>query len=58
MSTLGDKEFIYWLIDEIWNDELWEYNKDAFPEIACRKLVKAGYLRLNQNREYEIIEKL
>lgn len=41
----GGSEFISWLLDEIWDDELWELNYRAFPELLCRKLVKCGYLK-------------
>ena len=41
----GGSEFISWLLDEIWDEEMWELNYRAFPELLCRKLVKAGYLR-------------
>ena len=34
-------EFAEWVADEIF-DDYWEYNKDAFAEIACRKLCKLG----------------
>ena len=33
--------FAEWVADEIF-DDYWEYNKDAFAEIACRKLCKLG----------------
>ena len=39
------KEFISWLLDEIWDEKMWELNYQAFPEILCRKLVKMGYVK-------------
>ena len=44
-SAQGDAEFINWLLDEIWDEEMWELNYRAFPELLCRRLVKAGWLR-------------
>ena len=44
-SAHGDAEFISWLLDEIWDDEMWELNYRAFPELLCRRLVKAGWLK-------------
>lgn len=35
------KAFAEWVATEIF-DDMWEYNKDAFAEIACRKLSKLG----------------
>ena len=46
------KEFISWLLDEIWDEEMWELNHQAFPEILCRKLAKMGYVR-EVGGEYE-----
>ena len=34
---------------------MWEYNKDAFPEIACRKLAKLGIVRAKSD-EWELVE--
>ena len=39
-------QFVQWVASEIF-DECWEYNKDAFAEIACRKLEKLGIVRAN-----------
>lgn len=44
-STQGDAEFISWLLDEIWDEEMWELNCRAFPEVLCRRLVRLGYLK-------------
>ena len=44
-SAHGDAEFIKWLLDEIWDDELWELNYRAFPELLCRRLVRDGWLK-------------
>ena len=35
------EQFAKWVAREIF-DDMWEYNKDAFAEIACRKLAKMG----------------
>ena len=45
---MTDKDFIKWVIDEIWDEELWELNHSSFVEIACRKLVKLGYLGFDE----------
>lgn len=47
-SIRAEKEieaFIEWLLEEIWDDDLWELNCYSFPEALCRKLVKLGYLK-------------
>lgn len=38
------EQFAKWVAEEIF-DENWEYNKDAFAELACRKLAKLGIVR-------------
>ena len=54
---MTDKDFIKWVIDEIWDEELWELNHSSFAEIACRKLVKLGYLGFDEtSNSYYIIE--
>lgn len=50
-----DSSFITWLLDEIWDEEMWELNSGAFPEIVCRKLVKLGFVR-ERNGEYERLD--
>jgi hypothetical protein len=40
------QNFAEWVASEIF-DENWEYNKDAFEEIACRKLSKLGIVKAN-----------
>ena len=47
-------KFAKWVASEIF-DEYWEYNKDAFAEIACRKLAKLGIVRENGNK-WELVE--
>ena len=47
-------QFEKWVATEIF-DEKWEYNKDAFAEIACRKLAKLGIVRA-QGDEWELVE--
>lgn len=37
-------QFAEWVATEIF-DDMWEYNKDAFAEIACRKLAKLGIVK-------------
>ena len=46
--------FAKWVATEIFND-MWEYNKDAFAEIACRKLEKLGIVRAKGD-EWELVE--
>lgn len=40
-SKTDYKSFCEWVAGEIFT-ESWEYNKDSFAEIACRKLEKLG----------------
>ena len=47
-------DFARWVAEEIF-DENWEYNKDAFGELACRKLAKLGIVREKGN-EWELVE--
>lgn len=47
-------QFAKWVAREIFDDE-WEYNKDAFAELACRKLAKLGIVRANGD-EWELVE--
>ena len=47
-------QFAKWVAEEIF-DENWEYNKDAFAEIACRKLEKLGIVRAKGD-EWELIK--
>ena len=48
------KDFAVWVAKEIFDDE-WEYNKDAFAEIACRKLNKLGIVKANGDK-WELVE--
>ena len=48
------EQFAKWVATEIF-DELWEYNKDSFAEIACRKLAKLGIVRAKGD-EWELVE--
>lgn len=50
------QEFIFakWVAEEIF-DENWEYNKDAFEELACRKLAKLGIVRAKGD-EWELVK--
>lgn len=47
-------QFAEWVAREIF-DDMWEYNKDAFAEIACRKLAKLGIVRAKGD-EWELVE--
>lgn len=51
-SKMG--QFANWVAEEIF-DENWEYNKDAFAELACRKLAKLGIVR-TKGDEWELVE--
>jgi hypothetical protein len=46
---------ITWLLDEIWDEEMWELNWQAFPELLCRKLEKLGYVKRTGD-EYERLD--
>ena len=48
------EQFVKWVATEIF-DDMWEYNKDAFAEIACRKLAKLGIVRAKGD-EWEMVE--
>jgi agmatine/peptidylarginine deiminase len=48
------EQFAKWVATEIF-DDMWEYNKDAFAEIACRKLAKLGIVRAKGD-EWELVE--
>lgn len=48
------EQFAEWVATEIF-DEYWEYNKDAFEELACRKLAKLGIVRAIGD-EWELVE--
>lgn len=48
------EQFAKWVATEIFDDN-WEYNKDAFAEIACRKLEKLGIVRANGD-VWELVE--
>lgn len=47
-------QFAKWVATEIF-DDMWEYNKDAFAEIACRKLAKLGIVR-EKGDEWELVD--
>ena len=48
------EQFAKWVATEIF-DDMWEYNYEAFTEIACRKLAKLGIVRENGN-QWELVE--
>lgn len=55
LKRVGNLEkFVEWVAREIFDDN-WEYNKDAFAEIACRKLAKLGIVRAKGD-EWELVE--
>ena len=47
-------QFAKWVTTEIF-EEKWEYNKDTFAEIACRKLIKLGIVKATGD-EWELVE--
>lgn len=47
-------QFAKWVATEIF-DEMFEYNQDAFAELACRKLAKLGIVR-EKDDGWEFIE--
>ena len=47
-------DFARWVAEEIFDDN-WEYNKDGFAELACRKLAKLGIVRAKGD-EWELVE--
>ena len=49
------EQFAKWVAEEIF-DDMWEYNKDSFAEIACRKLAKLGIVRAKGD-EWELVER-
>lgn len=53
---MTEKDFIEWVIDEIMDEEFWELNHGSFTELACRKLVKLGYLT-KKDGHYVSVEK-
>ncbi len=48
------EQFAKWVAREIF-DEMWEYNKDAFAELACRKLAKLGIVKAKGD-EWELVK--
>ena len=44
------EQFAKWVATEIF-DDMWEYNKDAFAEIACRKLAKLGIVKAESEKK-------
>ena len=44
VSRVDCTDFLYWLIDEVVDEENWELNAVADGEIICRKLKKLGLL--------------
>lgn len=48
------EQFAKWVASEIFDDN-WEYNKDAFAELACRKLEKLGIV-IAKGDEWVLVE--
>lgn len=48
------EQFAKWVASEIFSD-MWEYNMDAFAELACRKLAELGIVRAKGD-EWELID--
>ena len=48
------RQFAKWVAEEIF-DDYWEWNEDAFAELACRKLAKLGIVRAKGD-EWELID--
>lgn len=44
------ERFVKWVIDEIFSEN-WEDNRIAFDELACRKLVKMGYVAVDEEND-------
>lgn len=44
-QELKTEQFAKWVATEIF-DDMWEYNYEAFAEIACRKLAKLGIVTI------------
>ena len=53
-QELKMEQFAKWVATEIF-DDMWEYNKDSFAKIACRKLAKLGIVRAKGD-EWELVE--
>lgn len=48
------EQFAKWVAKEIFDDN-WEYNKESFAELACRKLVKLGMV-IRMGDEWELVD--
>ena len=44
------ERFVKWVMDEIFSEN-WEDNRIAFDELACRKLVKIGYVAVDEEND-------
>jgi hypothetical protein len=44
------ERFAKWVMDEIFSEN-WEDNRIAFDELACRKLVKMGYVAVDEEND-------
>ena len=54
-KAIKSLEFAEWVAEEIFSDD-WEYNKDSFEEVACRKLEKLGIVRKTET-DWELADK-
>jgi hypothetical protein len=48
------EQFAKWVAKEIFDDN-WEYNKESFVELACRKLAKLGMV-IRMDDEWELVK--
>ena len=44
------ERFVKWVMDEIFSEN-WEDNRIAFDELACRKMVKMGYVAVDEEND-------
>ena len=44
-KAMASLDFAEWVASEIMPDIEWINNRDAFPELACRRLEKLGIVR-------------
>lgn len=44
------EKFLYWLAENVLDEEYWELNADAYGELISRKLTKCGILKCVNGR--------
>lgn len=54
VSRVDCTDFLYWLIDEVMDEDNWELNAVADGEIICRKLKKLGLLESKDGYYHDI----